>query len=49
LSTSFPDESDEYRSARDRLLAREVELRQAMEAVAEERRALPPGGAGRPA
>ena len=45
MSTTFPGESDEYRSARDRLLAREVELRQAMEAVAEERRALPRGGA----
>jgi predicted dithiol-disulfide oxidoreductase (DUF899 family) len=45
LSTTFPGESDEYRIARDRLLAREVELRQAMEAVAGERRALPPGGA----
>jgi predicted dithiol-disulfide oxidoreductase (DUF899 family) len=40
----FPGESAEYRTARDRLLEREVELRRATEAVAEARRALPPGG-----
>src|SRR5215211_4749519 len=39
----FPNESPEYRAARDRLLAREAELRRATEAVAAERRALPPG------
>jgi predicted dithiol-disulfide oxidoreductase (DUF899 family) len=41
---SFPGESAEYRAARDRLLAREAELRHAMEAVAAARRELPPGG-----
>jgi predicted dithiol-disulfide oxidoreductase (DUF899 family) len=34
----------EYRAARDRLLEQEVRLRQEMEAVAEARRDLPPGG-----
>jgi predicted dithiol-disulfide oxidoreductase (DUF899 family) len=41
---NFPGESPDYRAARDRLLAREIELRRLMEAVAVERRALPPGG-----
>jgi predicted dithiol-disulfide oxidoreductase (DUF899 family) len=41
---TFPNESPEYRAARDRLLAREIELRRAMEAVAAARRELPPGG-----
>src|SRR5687767_15964789 len=41
---TFPGESSEYRAARDRLLQREVELRREMEAVAEARRELPPGG-----
>jgi predicted dithiol-disulfide oxidoreductase (DUF899 family) len=40
----FPNESAEYRAARDRLLEKEIELRRQMEAVAEERRKLPPGG-----
>jgi predicted dithiol-disulfide oxidoreductase (DUF899 family) len=40
----FPNESPEYRAARDALLAQEVELRRATEAAAEARRALPPGG-----
>jgi predicted dithiol-disulfide oxidoreductase (DUF899 family) len=40
----FPGESTEYREARDRLLDAEVELRRAIEAVAAERRQLPPGG-----
>lgn len=40
----FPGESPEYRSARDRLLQQEIELRRATEAVAAARRALPPGG-----
>jgi predicted dithiol-disulfide oxidoreductase (DUF899 family) len=44
MSLKFPDESTEYRAARDRLLAREIELRRLTEAVARERRALPPGG-----
>jgi predicted dithiol-disulfide oxidoreductase (DUF899 family) len=34
----------EYRAARDRLLEQEVRLRQEMEAVAQARRGLPPGG-----
>ncbi len=44
MSISFPEESPEYRTARDRLLQQEVELRRATEAVAVARRALPPGG-----
>jgi predicted dithiol-disulfide oxidoreductase (DUF899 family) len=43
-SIAFPGESPEYRAARDRLLAEEIGLRRAMEAVAVARRALPPGG-----
>jgi predicted dithiol-disulfide oxidoreductase (DUF899 family) len=42
--TTYPGETAEYRAARDDLLRREIELRRAMEAVAEARRALPPGG-----
>jgi predicted dithiol-disulfide oxidoreductase (DUF899 family) len=45
MSMTFPGESEEYRAARERLLEREVELRREMEAVAAERRKLPPGGA----
>jgi predicted dithiol-disulfide oxidoreductase (DUF899 family) len=41
---SFPNESDEYRRARTALLAEEIELRRHIERVAEQRRALPPGG-----
>lgn len=41
---TFPGESAEYREARDRLLAREVELRRELESVAARRRELPPGG-----
>jgi predicted dithiol-disulfide oxidoreductase (DUF899 family) len=44
MGVTFPAESAEYRTARDRLLEREVELRRAMEAVAAARRELPPGG-----
>jgi predicted dithiol-disulfide oxidoreductase (DUF899 family) len=44
VSITFPGESADYRAARDRLLAQEVELRRAMESVAAARRALPPGG-----
>jgi predicted dithiol-disulfide oxidoreductase (DUF899 family) len=44
MSVAFPGESAEYRAARDRLLQREIELRREMEAVAAERRKLPPGG-----
>ena len=42
--TSFPNESDEYRRARNELLAEEIELRRHLWRVAEQRRALPPGG-----
>ncbi len=44
MSIAFPGESAEYRTARDRLLEQEIELRRAMEAVAAARRELPPGG-----
>lgn len=40
----FPNESDDYRRARDALLAEEIELRRHIERVAEQRRAVPPGG-----
>ena len=40
----FPNESSEYRHARDALLAEEIELRRHIERVAEQRRALPLGG-----
>src|SRR2546421_12984001 len=42
--TKYPGESAEYRAARGRLLEQEVRLRREMEAVAEARRGLPPGG-----
>ena len=41
----FPRRVGEYRLARNRLLAAEVELRRTIERVAAQRRALPPGGA----
>ena len=41
----FPGESGDYRLARNRLLEAETELRRAIERVAAQRRALPPGGA----
>jgi predicted dithiol-disulfide oxidoreductase (DUF899 family) len=44
MPISFPRESGEYRTARDQLLQREIELRRMTEAVAEARRRLPPGG-----
>jgi predicted dithiol-disulfide oxidoreductase (DUF899 family) len=44
MGVVFPGESREYRAARDQLLAQEIELRRAMEAVAAARRQLPPGG-----
>jgi predicted dithiol-disulfide oxidoreductase (DUF899 family) len=44
VSVTYPGESADYRAARERLLEREIELRRAMEAVAEARRELPPGG-----
>jgi predicted dithiol-disulfide oxidoreductase (DUF899 family) len=45
MSVTFPNESPQYRAARDRLLEREMALRREMESVAAEIRALPPGGA----
>src|SRR6266508_6764086 len=44
MGISYPGESAQYRAARDRLLEHEIQLRREMEAVAAERRALPPGG-----
>ena len=41
----YPNESPEYRRAREALLAEEIDLRRHIERVAEQRRALPPGGA----
>lgn len=41
----FPGESQEYRNARDDLLATEIELRRINEAAAQRRRKLPVGGA----
>jgi predicted dithiol-disulfide oxidoreductase (DUF899 family) len=40
----FPNESSEYRQARNNLLFEEIELRRYIERVAALRRALPPGG-----
>jgi len=40
----FPNESAEYRRARNALLVKEIELRRQLEEVAALRRALPPGG-----
>lgn len=42
-TTRWPNESAEYRAARTALLAHEIELRREIEAVAEQRRALPAG------
>jgi predicted dithiol-disulfide oxidoreductase (DUF899 family) len=42
---SFPNESPEYRTARNDLLEAEIALRRQIEAVSAQRRALPPGGA----
>ena len=41
---SYPNESVEYRAARNELLKAEMELRAQIERVAEQRRELPPGG-----
>lgn len=41
---NFPNETTEYRQARDKLLRAELDLRKKIEAVAAERRNLPPGG-----
>ncbi len=43
-SLSYPNESPEYRAARDALLKEELALREQIERVAKQRRALPPGG-----
>lgn len=40
----FPNESADYRRARHALFIEEIELRRHIERVAEQRRALPPGG-----
>ena len=40
----FPNESPQYRRARNVLLKQEMELRRQVERVAAQRRALPPGG-----
>src|ERR1700730_1257829 len=40
----FPNESADYRRAREALLIEEIQLRRHIERVAEQRRALPPGG-----
>jgi predicted dithiol-disulfide oxidoreductase (DUF899 family) len=40
----YPNESVEYRAARNALLDQEIALRAQIEAVAAQRRALPPGG-----
>jgi predicted dithiol-disulfide oxidoreductase (DUF899 family) len=40
----FPNESKDYRSARNALLDEEIKLRRQVERVAAQRRALPPGG-----
>src|SRR5438876_3618007 len=41
----YPNESAEYRRAREALLSEEIELRRHIERVAAQRRELPPGGA----
>ena len=41
---TYPNESAAYRAARNALLAEEMALREHIEAVAAQRRALPPGG-----
>src|SRR5262249_43347181 len=40
----YPNETTEYRAARNALLAEEIELRRHIERVAAQRRALPQGG-----
>lgn len=44
MAITFPNETAEYRSARNELLEQEIALRRQMEAVAAQRRALPSGG-----
>jgi predicted dithiol-disulfide oxidoreductase (DUF899 family) len=41
--TPFPGENQEYRKAREALLAEEIEFRRHMTRLTEQRRALPPG------
>lgn len=43
-TSSYPNESADYRAARNQLLTDEIELRRHIERVAEQRRALPLGG-----
>ncbi|MES2978772.1 MAG: DUF899 family protein [Pseudomonadota bacterium] len=43
-SRPYPNDSADYRKAREALLAEEIELRRHIERVAEQRRALPLGG-----
>jgi predicted dithiol-disulfide oxidoreductase (DUF899 family) len=43
-NVTFPNESAGYRKARNSLLVEEIALRQQIEKVAQQRRALPPGG-----
>ena len=40
----YPNESAEYRAARNELIVEEIELRRHLERVASQRRALPAGG-----
>jgi predicted dithiol-disulfide oxidoreductase (DUF899 family) len=44
VGITFPNETPDYRAARNSLLERELELRRQMESVAADLRALPPGG-----
>ena len=44
MNVSFPNESSDYRVARDKLLQAEIELRRRIAEVAEQRRELPLGG-----
>lgn len=44
-TAQFPGESHDYRTARNALLAEEIEFRRQMTRLAEQRRALPPGPA----
>src|SRR3954447_13662049 len=41
--TPFPNESADYRKAREALLAEEIEFRRHLTRLSEQRRALPPG------
>jgi len=44
VDVRFPNESEEYRKARNELLEAELALRAQVERIAEQRRQLPPGG-----